>query len=242
MRRSRFLVRVLLFAPFLSLLLAAACSSASPEQQILINFFRAARLRDNTTLANISAVSFDPRTDGTVQQFEIANIGAEQHRALQIRALTDETAKAKANDDEFGKRKQAYQDANLAVLQRVVQAQRAGQNPKCKDAEVLTAWTKWSEDETVSKRRLSQLRTRLAAERSTAVSSLTPPGRPDVDVSNMDVDVISKQVTVNAQVRAPEGQTMPRTLVFTMQRAVGKEGSQTREGRWIITGLQGDAR
>jgi hypothetical protein len=34
-----------------------ACSSAPPEQQLLINFFRAARVRDNTTLANISAVS-----------------------------------------------------------------------------------------------------------------------------------------------------------------------------------------
>ena len=31
---------------------------------------------------------------------------------------------------------------------------------------------------------------------------------------------------------------MPRTLVFTFQRAVGNAGGQTREGRWLIIGLQ----
>jgi hypothetical protein len=54
----------------------------------------------------------------------------------------------------------------------------------------------------------------------------------------MDVDVISKAVTVNAQVKSPEGQTTPRTLIFTFQRAVGKKDGQTSEGRWMITNLQ----
>jgi hypothetical protein len=85
---------------------------------------------------------------------------------------------------------------------------------------------------------LSDARTRLTRERNQAVGSLTPPGQPDVDVSNMDVELVTKEVTVNAQVRTPEGQTVPRTIVFTFQRAVGNTGGQTREGRWIITGLQ----
>jgi hypothetical protein len=85
MQRSKVRPFVLL-APVIGgfALLAAACGSSGPEQQILTNFFRAARVRDNTTLANISAVSFDARTIGTVQDFEITNAGEEQRRQLQI--------------------------------------------------------------------------------------------------------------------------------------------------------------
>ena len=125
---------------------------------MLINFFRAARLRDNTTLANIASVAFDPRTDGTVQNFTIAKIGGER-------------------------------------------------------------------------------RTKLTSERATAVGSLTPPGQPDVDLSKMDVDVISEDVTVKADVHTPDGRTLPKTLVFTLQRAVGTEDGQARSGRWIIIGV-----
>jgi hypothetical protein len=238
MPRPRFRSRVLLLATLLAPLLPIACSSASPEQQVLINFFRAARLRDNTTLANIAAVSFDPRRDGSVQQFTVASMGPEQRRTLQIRQLTDEAAKAKADDEDLAKRKQAYQAANLHDLERVVKARQDGKPIKGRDAELLAAWTKWSDDERQSQRHLSEVRSRLANERAAAVNSLTPPGQPDIDVSNMNVDIITKQVTVNAQVRTPEGQTVPRTLVFTLQRGVGTEGDRTVQGRWIITGLQ----
>ena len=88
------------------------------------------------------------------------------------------------------------------------------------------------------KKRSSQARAKAAAETSVAVGSLTAPGRPDVDVKGMDVEVITKQVTVNAQVRTPDGQTTPKMLVFTLQRAIGKKDGQSTEGRWIITGMQ----
>ena len=61
-----------------ALLALVACSSPPIEQQLLTTFFRAARVRDNTALASISAVSFDPRTDGSVQEFKIDSIGAQQ--------------------------------------------------------------------------------------------------------------------------------------------------------------------
>ncbi len=91
--RAHSLVALVLFVCGLALL-AAACGSASPEQQLLTNFFRAARVRDNTTLANIAAVTFNPRTEGTVEDFEVVTVGPEQRRPVQIRALLDEEAKA----------------------------------------------------------------------------------------------------------------------------------------------------
>jgi len=39
-------------------------------------------------------------------------------------------------------------------------------------------------------------------------------------------------------VQSPEGQTTPKSLVVTLQRASGKKDGQTMEGRWIITSIQ----
>jgi hypothetical protein len=246
MPRSRFITIVLL-APLLggAALLASACSMArAPEEQVLTNFFRASRVRDNTTLANIAAVSFDPRTDGTVQDFEVVQIGEEQRRSLQIRQLMEEEEKARQDDAAFAKKKKEYQDANLETIEKVVKAERSGQtNFRGKDAEVYTAWSKWRDEQSQYQKRLSEARAKLANERAMAVSSLTAPGRPDIDVGNMDVELITKQVTVNAEVQGPNGGPVtPKTLVFTMQKAVGKSAEgEDMEGRWIITGIRDQA-
>ena len=231
---------LLLHAPVMAglALLVAACGSKPPEQQVLNNFFRAARTRDNATLANLAAVSFDPRTEGTVQSFEIASVGEEQRRQLQIKQLVDEEAKARAADADFAKKKKEYQDANIEAIERVVKAERSGATVRGKDAEVQAAWTKWRDEQGQYQKKLSEARSKLANERALAVNSLTTPGRPDVDVSNMDVELVTKQVTVNAQVREPNGTTTPKTMIFTMQKAVGKGAEGSRDGRWMITGIR----
>jgi hypothetical protein len=216
----------------------AGCSSAPPEQQLLINFFRAARVRDNTTLGNIAAVNFNPRTDGTVEDFEVVTVGPEQRRPIQIRALMDEEARAREEEAAFSRKQVEFQTANREAISRVAKAESTRQEVRGADAEVLASITKWRTEQAQYSKRLSDVRGRLTRERNQAVSSLTRPGQPDIDVSNMDVELVTKEVTVHAQVRTPEGQTVPRTLVFTFQRAVGNEGGQAREGRWIITGLQ----
>jgi hypothetical protein len=231
-RSLRYPLVVLLAVEMLS------CAGASPEQQLLTNFFRASRVRDNGTLSNISAVQFNPRTDGTVQDFDITNIGTEQRRALQIQQTLDEVEQAKVAETEFAKRKKAYQDANMPALQRVSTSQRENKPITGKDAEVLDAWNRISAEELATKKRSSQAREKARAETSIALGSLTPPGRPDVDLTGMNVEVITKQVTVNAEVKSPDGQTTPKTLVFTLQRARGTKGAETTEGRWIITSLQ----
>lgn len=243
MSRSRIAALVLL-APLAAgtALVASACSmTRAPEEQVLTNFFRASRVRDNTTLANIAAVSFDPRTDGVVQDFEVVEIGQEQRRTLQIKQLMDEEEKARQDDAEFAKKKKEYQDANLATIEKVIKAERAGNtNFRGKDAEVHAAWTKWRDEQSQYQKRLSEARSKVANERAMAISSLTMPGRPDVDVAAMDVELITKQVTVNAEVEGPNGGPVtPKTLIFTMQKAVGKNGEgEDVEGRWIITGVR----
>jgi len=224
---------VILFA-----LTVTFCSSASPEQQLLNNFFRASRVRDNATLSNIATVEFNPRTDGTVQDFKVVTVGPEERRSLQIQQALAEVEEAKTAEGEFAKRKREYQEANMPTLRRVSDNQREKKTITGKDAEVLAAWNKISAEEVATKKRSSQARARAAAETSLAIGSLTAPGRPDVDVKGMDVEVVRKQVTVDAQVKTPDGQTTPKTMVFTFQKAIGKKGTETMDGRWIITDLK----
>jgi len=236
---SRPTLRLLRF-PLVFVLIAiiGGCAGTSPEEQLLTTFFRAARVRDNATLANIATVQFNPRTEGSVQSFEVTNLGAEQRRTLQVQQLMDEEAEAQAADEELSKRKREYQDANMPALQRISDAQRKGDAIKGADAEMVAVWNKWGEDQVASKKRLTQARSKTRAESSIAIGSLTPAGQPDIDIKGMELEVVTREVTVSAPVRSAEGQESPKTIVLTLQRAVGKKDGQTREGRWLITGLQ----
>jgi hypothetical protein len=46
----------------------------SQEEQLLTRFFETARLHDTTTLAKYATVTFNPRTQGVVQTFEVEKI------------------------------------------------------------------------------------------------------------------------------------------------------------------------
>jgi hypothetical protein len=71
-----------------------------------------------------------------------------------------------------------------------------------------------------------------------AVRSLTPRGHADIDIRPLEVDLVSKPVTVHARVRTPDGRTVPRTVVFTFERASARRGGEIIEGRWTITGVR----
>jgi hypothetical protein len=220
------------------LLLVAACGSTPVEQQILTQFFRAARVRDNTTLAGMSAVNFDPRTEGTVEDFKIDSIGEPQRRKLQLQEFADEQEKIRNEQIEFTKKMRDFYQSNSIAIDRAAKADQAKQPVRGTDAELLAEWKKWDADSRDLERKLSQARQKVARERSTAVASLTTPGRDDVDVTGMDVDIVNEPVTITAQVQTPEGKTTPKTMVVTLQRASGKKDGQALEGRWIIMSIQ----
>lgn len=221
-----------------ALLVLVACSSPSIEQQLLTTFFRAARVRDNTAVASISAVSFDPRTEGSVQEFKIDSIGMQEHRTLQLQQLMDDEAKTRAEQIEFTKKMRDFYQSNSITIDRAAKAEQAKQPVQGKDATLLAEWKKWDSDSRDSERRVSQARQKVTKERATALASLTPVGRDDVDLTGMDVDIVTEPVTVTAQVQSPDGQTTPKTMVITLQRASGKKGDQVMEGRWIVMSIQ----
>jgi hypothetical protein len=219
----------------LTILSAPGCSSA-PEQPILNQFFIASRLRDNTTLASFSTVAFEPRQQGTVSSFQITGVSPEQRTPLNIRTLLQAQQEAKAADAEFSKRKDAYENENLEAIRRVLKAEGERSAIKGKDAEVEAAWTKLRDEGAQVSKRVYEAKRGLASATSVAQISVEDSRNP-IDLGKYDGELVSKDVTISADVKLPTDQTVKKTLVVTMQRAVLK-GDKDITGRWIITGIR----
>lgn len=219
-----------------SLAFVMGCSGGA-EQQVLDDFFRASRMRDNTTLGNFATVEFDPRTDGVVQTFKVVSIGEERAQPLPLKQFAQQLADAKAADEAFSKEKLAYQNANIVVIDRVTKARAAGKAVAGRDMAVADAWARWASDAAASTRKVSEAQRQLNNNRGVAELSLARTTAA-ADVTALDGEIVTKDVVIEADVRAPDGSTGAKTLKAVMQRAKMKSAAgQDLVGRWILTGL-----
>lgn len=219
-----------------TLALVMGCSGG-PEQKVLDDFFRASRMRDNTTLGNFATVEFDPRTEGIVQSFEVVSVGEERAQPLPLKQYAATLAEAKAADEAFSKQKLAYQNANIAVIDRVTKAQAASKAVAAKDRAVADAWAKWTADAAASLKKVSDAQRQLNNNRGVAELSLARTTAAE-DVVALDGEIVTKDVVIEAEVRAPDGATSTKTMKAVMQRARMKDaGGKDIVGRWILTGL-----
>lgn len=210
--------------------------SRPPEQQFLTQFFRAAKGRDNTTVGRMSAVTIDPRTQGSVEDFSIENISPETRTPLTFKPLFEAEAKAKQEERAFLDTKIAYQNANIKAIEEVLKLEeQPGAKFTPAQQKVKAEWDKWREGIAAHARATSNAT--LAIKRGTGVAeaSLTQPGQPALDPKTFEGETISKEVTVKATVRSPEGAESEKTLVVTIERVAGGG----REGRPIITKITG---
>src|SRR3972149_4962576 len=127
-------------AALLGLALIGSACPPPPEEPLLRQFFRASQLRDNATLANFSAATFDPRTDGVVSGFDIVSVGEERRQPLMLKELAATADQARIADERNSKKRKGDQDANLAAIERVLKAETAGQPVAGRDAAVQGAW------------------------------------------------------------------------------------------------------
>jgi hypothetical protein len=220
-------------------ILTIGCSRPE-EQQFLTQFFRAARGGDDATLELMSVVEFDPREQGAVEDFEIAQIGEEHRTPADFKSLMEAQRKAVAENEDFRNRKIEYQNANLPALETIVELER---DPKAKmtpaQLEMKAEWDKWRADTTMHQQAITEAEEAFEQATGPAEVSLSQPGQPPFDAETFNGDLVSKDVTVNAEVRTPEGQTTPKTLTLTLQRLSGTMDGEQREGRWIITRIEG---
>jgi hypothetical protein len=231
---------VYLLAPMIVAVAAlSACSSQHAQEQNLVRqYFRASGLRDNQTLANFAVVSFDPKTEGTVTDFEVTAVSPERTAPLQIIALSKALAEAEAANKAFTERKKAYQDANLEAIDRVLKAQSAGKKLTGKDGQIQAEWEKWQAETGAEAKKLSSARNALADERPIAELSLSSPNGDAPAAEEMDGNLVSKDISVAATVRGADGATSQKNYVVTAQRAVVKGPSGERNGKWIITAIK----
>ena len=227
-------------AAVLPLVMTAVACSRPPEQQFLTQFFRAAKARDNATLAMMSAVTLDPREKGSVEDFSITNVSPEARTTLDLKTLLQAERQARDAEAEFAKRKMEFQTANLPMIEQVVKLERDSKATMNTAQQVMkTAWDKWRADSTTFTRAVSTARTAVVTATGPAEASLTQPGQPEFEAAAFQGEMVTKDVVLDAQIRNPQGQTAPATLTVTMTRAVGTLGGQAREGRWIITKIAG---
>jgi hypothetical protein len=222
-------------------LLAVACSRP-PEQQFLTQFFRAARARDNNSLAMMSAVVLDPREQGEVTDFEITSVSEERRTPLDFKTLHAAEQQAIAADSEFKKRKIAYQNENMAALEQIVKLERdpaavAKFTPA--QQKLKAEWDKWREDTTMHQKAITAARAAMKTTTGPAEASLAQPGQPAFDAAKFEGNLVSKDVTLSADMRTPDGQTAKKTLVVTIQRVEGTLAGVQRSGKPIITRIQG---
>ncbi len=229
-------VAVLLF-PVMALEIAC---SRPPEQQMLTQFFRAARNRDNTTAALMSSVSLDPRTQGAVEDFSITSVSPEQTVPLNFKALLDAAEQARVAEAEFQAQKRAYSNANITVIEQILKLENDPNAKLTREQQaVKPIWDKWRADTATFVKNLGTTKAAITAATGPAAASLDQPGQDKFDVNTFEGNMVNKDVAIKAQFKDPEGQASEKDLVITMSRVVGTQGGTSREGKWIITKIAG---
>lgn len=235
MYRPRSTSVVVLTAAMLGL--TVACSSA-PEEPLLRQFFRASQLRDSTTLAGFAAAQFDPRTDGVVTSFDIVSVSEERSEPLMLGELSAAVDKAEAAYDEHREKMNEYQKANIEAITRVLEAEQAGEAVARRDQDVQEAWRTWRDEEQAFLKARSDARAKLNA--NMPVLQVSAQGATGVDdVAAAEGQLVTKDVTISADVRTPDGTTSERQMVVTMQRGMfDTGGAELTPGRWVITKVE----
>jgi len=220
-------------------ILAAACSSAPPEQQILNQFFRAARTRDNETLARMSAVEFSPRDHGEVTSFTITNVAEERRTPLTYRQLIAAQQRAAEDETEFRQRRVEFENANRPALEAIAKMERDPTSKFTPAQEKLKAeWDKWRQDAQAMSKQTAGAKAALNNAIGPAEASLAQPGQAPFAADKFEGELVSKDVSIEAEVRK-DGETTTKPMVVTLQWVVGTQDGQPRNGRPIIARIQG---
>lgn len=232
----------LLASMVLAVAALSACSSQyASEENLVRQFFRASGLRDSQTLANFATVSFDSKTEGTVGtgDFEVTAVSPERTEPLRVIEASKALQDAEAANKAFNEKKKTYQDANMEAIDRVLKAESAGRKLTGKDAQIQAEWTKWRDETGAEAKKVSAARAALAGSRPIAEMSLMAnAGSPTPTIEELNGNLVSKDISVTANVRGADGTTTSKNYVLTAQRAVVKTDKGERQGKWIITAIK----
>src|SRR5919106_5732957 len=207
----------LLASMVLAVAALSACSSPhASEENLVRQFFRASGLRDSQTLSNFATVSFEPKTEGTVTDFEVTAVSPERSEPLRVVEMSKALEEAEAANKAFNEKKKTYQDANADAIDRVLKDESAGRKLTGRDAHVQAEWTKWRDESSAEAKKVSSAKMALSDARPIAeLSLMANAGAPTPTVEELNGTLVSKDITVRAQVRDAAGATSEKTYVMT---------------------------
>jgi hypothetical protein len=213
---------------------AGACGGGGEEKTLLSKYFTASKVSDNMTLSNIATVAFDPKTDGQMTSFSIVNVTPDKVEPLTLKQHAMDLKAATDAEKAFTEKKKAFQDANSDAIDRIVKAEGKNQPLKGKDADIQKEWNKWREQTSENAKKLSELRKRVSEDQPIVEISCQDQRNP-IDTTAYDGETVSKDVTVDGQVKTEAG-TSAKKYVFTLQRVTLKNvNGKDVVGRWVIT-------
>jgi hypothetical protein len=217
-------------------LLVSACGGSGEEQTLIRTYFQAARVNDRASLGNIAMYAWNAEERGAVSRPNVQTVAEEQRRPLQMLELTEALAAARESEETFTQEKIAYQDENFDAINRVLEAEREGDDVARRDREVQEAWTDWRERTIVHSRTVSAALDELNTEQNEASLSMFDPNNP-LDLTQYNGELVTKDVEVTARIELDENET-EETLTVTLQRAIltGEDG-MPMEGRWVIRNI-----
>jgi hypothetical protein len=214
------------------------CSSSS-EKKLLGDFFRASRLRDNVTLGNFATATFDPKTDGIVESFDVTSVSEERVTPLPLKQYAKAVDDAKTADAAFTEQRRAFYNANQPAITHLVGLETSGKPIPPKEQPLKDTWDKWVTDGATRRKAVSDAQRLLSYSRGIAELSLSRPNGAMVDATKYDAQIATKDVLFTASVRPPNGQTVSRNLKAVLQRArIKDESGKDVPGRWIVTSIK----
>lgn len=217
---------------------AAGCSGSS-EKKLLGDFFRASRLRDDLTLGNFATATFDPRTDGVVESFDVTSVGDEKITPLPLKQYVKDIEDAKAADTEATTKRREFYNANAAAIQQFAKLDAANKPVPAKDQALKATWDKWVQEGNDKRKAVSDAQRKLSDARGIAELSLSRPNGATVDATTLDVEMATKEVLLAASVRPPNGQPATKNLKAVLMRAKAKDASgKELSGRWIVASVK----
>jgi hypothetical protein len=187
----------------------------------------------------MSAVEFRPAEQGEVSGFDITNVSEERRTPLDYKAMIDAQTKAASATEQARNGKRDFETANRPALEVIAKLEREAApkfNPT--QQQLKAEWDKWRQELLSMEKAQSAARTAFANAVGPAEASLSQPGQPPFSAEKFQGDLVSKDVTVDAQVRKG-GETTQKKLVVTIQRVEGTLDGAKRTGRPIITRIQG---
>jgi len=218
-------------------MLFGACGGGGEEETLIRSYFQAARFGDRDSLNNIAMYAWDTQSRGIVSRPRVENVSEEQTRPLRMVELSQALAEAQEAEEVFTQEKIVYQDENFDAINRVLEAEREGNNLRRRaDREVQEAWTDWRDRTIVHSRAVAAARDELNAEVNEAQLSMFDPSNP-IDVTQYEGELVTKEVELSARIEL-DGNETEEMLTITLQRTIlaGDDG-MPMEGRWVIRNI-----